>query len=89
MLVLYKVDLIILSLKFNLFSPWYNWKIAGLALNNNHPLTINMKQAYIEFALKNSCVCVDNIALSFSTPFRKGFGRIHDITKFVIEFMNI
>jgi len=25
-------------LKINLFSPWYSWKIAGLALNNNHSL---------------------------------------------------
>jgi hypothetical protein len=23
----------------NLFSPWYSWKIAELALNNNHSLT--------------------------------------------------
>jgi len=26
-------------LKINLFSPWYSWKIAELALNNNHSLT--------------------------------------------------
>ena len=24
----------------NLFSPWYSWKIAHLALNNNHSLTL-------------------------------------------------
>ena len=35
-LVLYKVDLIIISLKINLFSLWYSWKILELALNNNH-----------------------------------------------------
>ena len=39
MLVLYKVDLIIISLKINLFSPWYSWKIVELTLNNNHSLT--------------------------------------------------
>ena len=33
------MDLIIISLKINLFSPWYSWKIAELALNNNHSLT--------------------------------------------------
>ena len=33
---MYKVYLIIISLKNNLFSPWYSWKIAELALNNNH-----------------------------------------------------
>jgi hypothetical protein len=38
-LVSYKVDLIIISLKINLFSPWYSWKLAELALNNNHSLT--------------------------------------------------
>ena len=38
-LVYYKADLIIISLKMNLFSPWYNWKIAELTLNNNHSLT--------------------------------------------------
>ena len=39
MLVLYKVDLIIISLKINLSSPWYSWKIAELALNNNYSIT--------------------------------------------------
>ena len=34
-LVLYKADLIIISLKINLFSPWYSWKIA---FNHNHSL---------------------------------------------------
>ena len=37
-LVKNKADLII-SLKINLFSPWYIWKIAELALNNNHSLS--------------------------------------------------
>jgi hypothetical protein len=31
MLVSYKVDLIIISFKINLFSAWYGWKIDGLA----------------------------------------------------------
>ena len=38
-LVLYKSDLIIISLTINLFSPWYSWKIAELMLNNNHSIT--------------------------------------------------
>ena len=38
-LVQHKVDLIIIPLKISLFSPWYSWKIAELALNNNHSLT--------------------------------------------------
>ena len=39
-LVQYNADLIIISLKINLFSPWYSWKIAELALNNNHTLSL-------------------------------------------------
>jgi hypothetical protein len=31
-------NVIIISFKINLFSPWYSWKIAELALNNNHSL---------------------------------------------------
>ena len=43
-LVLYKVDLIIILLKINLFSPWYIWKIAELVLNNTQSLTqINIR----------------------------------------------
>ena len=40
-LVQYKADLIIILLKINLFSLWYNWKIAELALNNNHSLAMS------------------------------------------------
>jgi hypothetical protein len=29
-----------ISLKIYLFSPWYNWKMAELALSNNHSLTL-------------------------------------------------
>jgi hypothetical protein len=36
-LVWYKADLIIISLKINLFSPWYSWEIDEL--NNSHSLT--------------------------------------------------
>ena len=39
-LVQYKADLIIISLKISLFSPWYSWKIAELALSNNHSLFV-------------------------------------------------
>ena len=28
-------------MKINLFSPWYSWKIAELALNNNHLLNLD------------------------------------------------
>jgi len=31
-LVKYKADLIIISLKIKLFSPWYSWQIVELAL---------------------------------------------------------
>ena len=39
MLVLYKADIIIISLTCNLFSTWYSWQIVHLALNNNHSLS--------------------------------------------------
>jgi hypothetical protein len=38
MLVQYKADLTIISLKINLFLPWYSWKIVELALNNIHSI---------------------------------------------------
>ena len=37
-LVYYKADLIIISLKTKLFAPWYSWKIAELASNNTRSL---------------------------------------------------
>ena len=39
------MDLVIISLKINLFSPWYtgSWKIAELVLNNNQSLTHILK----------------------------------------------
>ena len=40
-LLVYKVHIIIISLKCNLFSSQYSWKIASLAWNNDHPLTLD------------------------------------------------
>jgi hypothetical protein len=34
-LVYHKADLIIMSLKINLFSPWYSWKIAEVCVNQH------------------------------------------------------
>ena len=42
LLVYFKGDLIIISLKINLFSPRYTRAIAELELNNNHSLTHNI-----------------------------------------------
>jgi hypothetical protein len=42
-LVKYKADLIIISLKINLYSPWYSWKIVELAFKQQsltHSLTL-------------------------------------------------
>jgi hypothetical protein len=38
-LVWYKATLIIISLKINLFSPWYSWKITELALSKYYSFT--------------------------------------------------
>ena len=44
------MDIIIISSKCNLFSPWYGWKIVHLALNNNHSLThLKLPKKYIDF----------------------------------------
>jgi hypothetical protein len=42
-LVWYKADLIVISLKINFFSPWYRWKIVEMALNNNHSLASDVQ----------------------------------------------
>jgi hypothetical protein len=62
-LVKYKADLIIISLKINLFLPWYRYKIAELVLNNNHLLTLSIwyLQTFIFFTFKlntsHYCLC--------------------------------
>jgi hypothetical protein len=45
-LVYCKVDLIIISLKTNVFSLWYSWQISELALINNHSLTHSLTHSY-------------------------------------------
>ena len=40
-------DLTIISLIINLFSPWYSWKFAELALTNNRSLTFITNICYL------------------------------------------
>ena len=49
-LVQYKMDVIIISLKINLYLTWYRWKIAQLVLNNNHSthLLFNLQEKDLE-----------------------------------------
>ena len=47
LLVKYKAIIIIISLKCNLFSSWYGWNIAPLALNNNHLLCIFSQRSWV------------------------------------------
>ena len=47
MLVWYKADLIIISLKINLFFPWCSWTNAELALNNNHSILFFILHTFI------------------------------------------
>ena len=37
----YNTDIIIILSRTYLFSPWYSWNIANLALSTNHSLAIN------------------------------------------------
>jgi hypothetical protein len=62
------VDLIIISLKINLFSPWYSWNIAKLALNNNHSLAsvhalyiYNVEMLILHVFIEGNCttLCMD------------------------------
>jgi hypothetical protein len=39
-LVLFNAEIIIISSKCSMFTPWYSWKITHLALTNNHLLAI-------------------------------------------------
>jgi hypothetical protein len=48
-------DLIIIKFKINLFSLWYSWKIAELALSNNYSLTIYIFRLFIPYFF---CICV-------------------------------
>jgi hypothetical protein len=51
-LIYYKADIIINSLKLNLFSPWYIWKIAHLALKQ-HSLTLCLQCNFHRKIVKN------------------------------------
>ena len=54
-----KKDLLLISLKIDLFSPWYSWTIAELALNNNHSLTLTEVYEPREHCLPFWKVCGD------------------------------
>jgi hypothetical protein len=57
MLVLNKADLIIISLKINLFSPWYSWKIAELVFTTiTHSLQSTTDYSWIEVPSLLKCV---------------------------------
>jgi hypothetical protein len=50
------VDVNIISLKINLFTSWYSWNIAELALNNNHSLTLSCPPLYCYCLLLLLCI---------------------------------
>jgi hypothetical protein len=49
-LVQYKVEIIIISLKINLFSWWYSWKIVGI---KQQSLTLKRKERAEIISLNN------------------------------------
>ena len=68
--------LIIISLKINLFSPWYSWKVAELALNNNHSTSCGryfflfwMKNKYILYSMQLTSYDTILLQMIFSTLF--------------------
>jgi len=56
-------DLIIISLKINLFSPWYSWKIAELALSNNQSLTLISRSYILYIPVLHTLICQSVILL--------------------------
>ena len=48
-----KANLSIISLKLSVFSPWYSWKIAELALSNKHSRNCWLHPLFQSF----TCVC--------------------------------
>jgi hypothetical protein len=68
-LVKNKVDLIIISLKINLFSSWYSWTIAEVALGNNRSLTQCVtnpvrKESYCDYDKWNISVVICDTDIS-------------------------
>ena len=52
-MLLHRFDQRHASLKINLYSPWYRWQIAELALSNNHLLIPNISSKYR--SIPNKC----------------------------------
>ena len=72
------MDLIIISLKTNLFSPWYSWKIAELALNNNNHSykRVRIQEPYARkfnslIIASDSRICPDKIDSLKSKPSKR------------------
>ena len=61
MLDWYKAVIIIISLKINLFSPWYSCKIAHLSLNNNHSLNWWFSYLQMTSLVTNAFRCAPNV----------------------------
>ena len=87
MLVQYKADLIIISLKINLFSPWYSWKIAELALNNNHSLTHSWRTKNWNWYWAALWYDILNLGTNV-VSLNPDNGEVYSIQHYVIKFVN-
>jgi hypothetical protein len=48
---------LMVTLKINLFSPWYSWKIAELELNNNHSLNFEFLHNFpVQFGTQKAAI---------------------------------
>ena len=54
-------------IKINFFSPWYSWKIAELALNNNHSLTRISPCSIVLFGNWHQTKCMYGFRLKMGT----------------------
>jgi hypothetical protein len=85
MLVWYKADLIIISLKINLFLPWYSWKIAELALNNNHT---HLPKAHVWYFCHVSFIVIHHPSFShFNLFFYKPLDQIESVIWVVLNIL--
>jgi hypothetical protein len=67
MVLRYTIDIIISSLKSNLFLPWHSWNIAHLALHNNHSFTNSNNISISPFIQFRGSRCRGRTVVGFTT----------------------
>ena len=79
-----KSDLVVISLKITLFSPWYGWKIAELALSNNHSLIL-IRIASVEYM---ACVLATSV-VDRGLELRSGQTKDYKLVYFAVSHISM